>query len=105
MADGISRAAVLATKLPDPGSIMSGNFGEIVGYIYLAGINGSAIVGLKRWRLKEDRTRSAPGSDVVQFVLTHWPAPSADDSLVCAEVKAKATPGSWAPLGAAITGI
>jgi helicase len=38
-------------------------------------------------------------------MLPHWPVPSTDDSLVCAEVKAKATPGSWAPLGAAITGM
>jgi hypothetical protein len=105
LANGIARAAVLATKLPGPGSVMSGDFGEIVGYIYLAAVNGGAIVGPKRWRLKEDRTKSAPYSDVVQFVLPHWPDPSADDSLVCAEVKAKATPGSWAPLGAAVTGM
>jgi hypothetical protein len=84
---------------------MSGDFGEIVGYIYLAAVNGGAVVGPKRWRLKEDRTKSAPYSDIVQLVLPHWPAPSVDDSLVCAEVKAKATSGSWAPLGAAIAGM
>ena len=29
-------AEIVAALLPDPGSIMSGDFGEIVGYIYLA---------------------------------------------------------------------
>ena len=104
-ANGVPRAELLSAKLPNAGSVMSGDFAEILGYIYLAGANGGAIVGPKRWRLKHDRTKPAPGSDVVQMVLPHWPTASAEDRLVCAEVKAKATPGTWAPIDAAITGM
>jgi hypothetical protein len=52
---------------------MSGDFGEIVAYLYLAGSEGGGVVGPKRWRLKEDRTKSAPCSDVVQLVFSNWP--------------------------------
>jgi hypothetical protein len=31
-----TRAAVLAARLPYAGAVMSGDFGEIVGYMYLA---------------------------------------------------------------------
>ncbi len=104
-ANAISRTAVLATKLPNAGSVMSGDFGEIVAYLYLAGSEGGGIVGPKRWRLKEDRTKSAPCSDVVQLVFSGWPNASPNDSLICAEVKAKATAGAWAPIDAAVTGM
>jgi hypothetical protein len=104
-ANAISRTAVLATKLPNAGSVMSGDFGEIVAYLYLASNEGGGIIGPKRWRLKEDRTKSAPYSDVVQLVFPNWPHPSPNDSLICAEVKAKATAGAWAPIGAAVIGM
>jgi hypothetical protein len=100
-----TRAAILAAKLPDPGSVMSGDFGEIVGYIYLASREQAAVaIGPKKWRLKQDRTKAAPGSDVVQFVLPQWPTASVADRLVCAEVKAKATTGNFAPIARAMEG-
>jgi hypothetical protein len=84
-------ADILAAVLPDAGSVMSGDFGEIVAYIYLASReHGTATIGPKRWRLKQDRTKSAPGSDVVQLVLPQWPNASADDRVLCGEVKTKA---------------
>lgn len=98
-------AEILAAVLPDAGAVMSGDFGEIVGYIYLASREqATAAVGPKRWRLKQDRTKSAPGSDIVQLVLPHWPEATADDRLVCGEVKAKATDGNFAPIAKAIAG-
>lgn len=100
-----TRAAVLAAKLPDAGAVMSGDFGEIVGFIYLASRDPrQSTIGPKRWRLKQDRTKPAPGSDVVQFILPRWPNASDQDRLVCAEVKAKATPGTFNPIAAAIEG-
>lgn len=100
-----SRALVLASKLPDAGSVMSGDFGEILGYIYLASRNPEQpMIGPKRWRLKQDRTKAAPGSDVVQFILPAWPNASDQDRVVCAEVKAKATPGAFDPIAKAIEG-
>lgn len=84
---------------------MSGDFGEIIGYIYLASRDGAAVVvGPKKWRLKQDRTKPAPYSDVVQLILPRWPQASAEDCLICAEVKAKATPSSFNPIAQAIEG-
>lgn len=96
---------ILAAKLPDPGSVRSGEFGEILAYIYLAsreGTNGA--IGPKKWRLKQDRNKPAPYSDVVQFVVADWSAPSPEDRLVCAEVKAKSTDGVFSPITAALQG-
>ncbi len=64
---------------------MSGDFGEILAYVYLAGMRHGQIVGPKRWRLKEARTKSAPYSDVLQFVLPQWPVASNADILTGAE--------------------
>ena len=104
-ANNMSQSEVLSSKLPNPGSVMSGDFGEIVAYIYLAGIQGGVIIGPKRWRLKADRTKSAPFSDIVQFTLASWPIPSDADAVVCAEVKAKATGGAFDPIADAIEGM
>jgi hypothetical protein len=96
---------ILAAKLPEPGSVMSGDFGEIVGYIYLASREDAAnAIGPKRWRLKQDRTKAAPGSDVVQLIVPQWPQASAADRVICAEVKAKATDGNFSPIARAIEG-
>ena len=38
----------------------------------------------------------------MQFILPNWPTSSGDDVLICAEVKAKATAGSFSPIGRAI---
>jgi hypothetical protein len=103
--NGMSKAEVLASKLPDPGSVMSGDFGEITAYIYLASNVGTGVLGPKRWRLKYDRTKSAPGSDIVQLLMPAWPTASEGDSIICAEVKAKATAGNFDPIGKAIEGM
>ncbi|WP_155980905.1 hypothetical protein [Nocardia sp. CNY236] len=58
----------------------------------------------KKWRLKVERTKAAPKADVVQFVLPEWPTPSARDRVLCAEVKTKATKGSFTPIQNAIEG-
>jgi hypothetical protein len=82
---------------------MSGDFGEIVGYLYLA-CRQAGVIGAKKWRLKIDRTKAAPFSDIVQLHLPHWPMASAEDRLICGEAKAKATAGNFAPIPAAIDG-
>lgn len=96
---------VIAAALPDPGSVMSGEFGEILTYFY----QGStalpmAAVGLRRWHLKQDRKKAAPYSDVVHLVLPNWPNPSAQDAVLCSEVKAKSTKGKFEPIKDAIEG-
>ena len=96
---------ILAARLPDHGAVMSGDFGEIIAYIYLASREQAAVAsGPKKWRLKQDRTQPAPHSDLIQFVLPHWPQASGEDRLVCAEVKAKATASNFRPIAKAIEG-
>lgn len=97
------QAEIINSKLPDAGSTMSGDFGEILVYFYQAAQAHPQIAfGPKKWRFKQDRTKPAPLSDVVQFILPNWPTPSADDVILCAEVKAKATDGASSPIEGAI---
>jgi hypothetical protein len=100
-----TQGEILAATLPDAGPVMSGDFGEIIGYIYLATREHDVpSVGPKKWRLKQDRTKPAPHSDVIQFVMPNWPQASVDDRLICGEVKAKATAGAFRPIDSAIVG-
>jgi len=99
----LSPNEIIAARLPNPGPVMSGDFGEILTYLYQsARLPARAVIGVKKWRLKQDRTKPAPYSDVVHFVVPHWPRSSPDDALYCAEVKAKATAGTSAPIADAI---
>jgi hypothetical protein len=101
----VDAAEIAAAMIPDPGSVMSGDFGEILVAFYLAARSLPAVaIDPLRWRYKADRTKSAPYSDVVQMFLPTWPEASFEDRIVCAEVKAKATSGSFDPIEAARTG-
>lgn len=94
---------IVAAKLPDPGSTMAGDFGEILTYLYQAvHEHPNAVTGPKKWRLKQDRTKPAPYSDVVSFVVPSWPQSSENDLLMCTEVKTKSTNGDSSPITAAI---
>ncbi|MDH6185309.1 Hachiman antiphage defense system protein HamA [Polaromonas sp. CG_23.6] len=96
---------VIAAALPDPGSVMSGEFGEILTYFYQgATALPKAAVGLRRWHLKQDRNKAAPYSDVVHLVLPNWPTSSAMDTVLCSEVKAKSTKSKFEPIKNAIEG-
>jgi hypothetical protein len=100
---GVSRAEVLATLLPDRGSVMAGDFGEILVFIYQgASEHPTAVIGPKKWRLKQDRLKPAPYSDVVQFIVPAWPHASDDDRIMCSEVKTKSTRGDSTPIASAI---
>lgn len=105
VAAGNSEAEVIAARLPDPGSTMSGDFGEIITAIFHAVRDlPQQHVDPKKWRLKEARNRPAPFTDVVQMVVPTWPIPTGDDRLIATEVKAKATNGSSTPIESAIEG-
>lgn len=100
---GIPKSEVVAAKLPDAGSTMAGDFGEILTYLYHAVQEyPAAVIGPKKWRLKQDRTKPAPYSDVVQFVLPSWPQSTENDLLLCSEVKTKSTSGASSPIKEAI---
>ncbi len=99
----LRQATVIGAKLPDPGSTMAGDFGEIVTYLFQAmQLHPQLAFGPKKWKLKQDRTKPAPFSDVIHFVLPNWPTPSEEDQLLCAEVKTKSTSGTSSPIVAAI---
>lgn len=102
-ARGVSAAQIVASKLPDPGAVMAGDFGEFVVFLFQsASVYPQKAIGPKKWRLKQDRTKAAPYSDVIHFVLPEWPKTSAQDQLLCAEVKTKATDGASTPIPDAI---
>lgn len=99
----IAMSDFVRTKIPDLGSVMAGDFGEIITALFQAAeAYPQEILDPKKWRLKQDRTKPAPHSDVVQFVLPHWPTSSGSDRLLCSEVKTKSTKAKSDPIGSAI---
>lgn len=101
--EGHSHETVVAAVIPDRGSTMAGDYGEIVAAVYLASCaHPEGVLEPKMWRLKSRRTKASEGSDVVQFQLPHWPDPSDEDTIVCAEVKTKSTNGASTPVSSAI---
>jgi hypothetical protein len=100
---GVDKTEIIAARMPDAGATMAGDFGEILVYLYQSAKELPVeAVGPKKWRLKQDRTKPAPHSDVVHFVLPSWPTPSDNDVLLCSEVKTKSTDGDSTPIQSAI---
>lgn len=98
-----SAQEIIGAKLPDRGSTMAGDFGEILTALFQAAReHPGAVLDPKKWRLKQDRTKPAPGSDLVQMILPHWPQASEDDRIICSEVKTKSTRGTSTPIVDAI---
>jgi hypothetical protein len=101
---GIPISQLIASKLPDPSSTMAGDFGEILVFIYHSvTVSGTKLIGPKKWRLKQDRTKAAPYSDVVHFAVPNWPDSSEQDLLLCSEVKTKSTSSIFSPISSAIS--
>ncbi|MCC6151850.1 MAG: DUF1837 domain-containing protein [Planctomycetes bacterium] len=98
---GVELAEIVAARLPDAGSTMAGDFGEILVYLYQCAKDVKSF-GPKKWRLKQDRTKPAPHSDVLHFTLPTWPKASDEDVLICSEVKTKSTNGDSTPIQSAI---
>ena len=95
---------LISVKLPDPGSTMAGDFGEILTALFQAAReHPGEVLDPKKWRLKHDRSKPASGSDVVQMILPYWPTPSLEDRIICSEVKTKSTSGGSTPIKDAIT--
>lgn len=76
--------------LPNPGNVMSGEFGEILSYFILKEYYLPKILnGPKKWLWKDDKNQAVQKTDVMLF--SRKEQPSIDDLLVSAEIKAKAT--------------
>jgi hypothetical protein len=98
-AANVTGSQVVAATIPDPGSVMSGDFGEILTAFYFAVRSRPTLtIDPVRWRYKAQRTKAAPGSDVVQLLLPSWPVATSEDRVICAEVKAKATTSTFDPI-------
>lgn len=100
---GESCETVINALIPNPGSVMTGDFGEILVYFYhsILGLP-NVTIGPKKWQLKQDRTKAAPYSDVIHFCFPQWPTPSTQDKIFCSEVKTKSTVSKFAPITKAI---
>lgn len=96
---------VLQNKFPDTGNIMAGDFSEILTLYFLGSESSETAKKVKKWRFKEDRKKAAPHSDVVIVGCDDYTNPSADDYVICAEAKSKATINkSYHPVTNAIAG-
>lgn len=104
-ATALPASAILANKLPDPGSVMSGDFGEIFTLFFLGSQHAEKIALIKKWRYKQDRKKPAPHSDVVLLYREFADKSSKNDFVVSAEAKQKSTKGAFAPIEAAIAGL
>lgn len=101
--NNVSEREVLISKIPDPSSTMAGDFGEILCYFYHSSKYLPAnLLGAKKWRLKQDRTKPAPFSDVVHFLMPNRPMASDDDAVYCTESKVKSTNSPSTPITSAI---
>jgi hypothetical protein len=93
--------------IPDSGSVMSGDFGEILAFFLQLSMElPREFKGPRQWRWKEDRKKALLGSDIVLLFMPDWVKASPDDEVVCAEVKAKATVSkTYRPLQRAHEGV
>jgi hypothetical protein len=101
---GCTPGEILANRLPDTGSVMSGDFGEVLTLFFLAAERAENIHLVRKWRYKQDRLKATPHSDVVILHRAELDAASADDFVICAEAKQKATAGKFNPISKAVEG-
>jgi len=104
-ATGKSASELLTNKVPDPGSVMSGDFGEILTLFFLGSERDEKVALIKKWLYKQDRAKPAPHSDVVILYREFGNKSSAKDFVISAEAKQKSTKGKFAPIAAAIDGL
>ena len=101
----LSASEILTNKLPDTGSVMSGDFGEIFALFFLGSQRPEKVALIKNWRYKQDRKKPAPHTDVVLLYREFADKSSKNDFVISAESKQKATKGTFAPIEAAIAGL
>lgn len=101
---GLTYSELIANKIPDKGSVMSGDFGEIFTLYFLDCQYEENLKLIKKWRYKQDRKKAAPHSDVILFNIEDLNNPSENDFVICAESKQKATSSLFDPITSAISG-
>jgi hypothetical protein len=101
---GLTSSEIVQNKLPDPGSVMAGDFGEILTLFYLASDLDLRASKIKKWRFKQDRRKPAPHSDVIILYRENDDVSSRNDYVYCAEAKVKSTSSTGAPIENSILG-
>ncbi len=101
---GLSASELIQNKVPDPGSVMAGDFGEVLTLFFLGSERTEPLTKLRKWRFKQDRTKAAPHSDVIILHKAHDDRPSTDDFVICAESKLKSTASPFSPIEKSIEG-
>lgn len=102
---GREPSEILANRLPDPGSVMSGDFGEITTMFFLSSERKESTTLIKKWRYKENREKAAPLSDIVILYREAPERASKRDFVICAEAKQKATKSKeYVPIAQAVEG-
>lgn len=91
---GVPACQIISNKLPDPGSVMSGDFGEVLTLFFLSSECTENAIPIKKWRYKENRLKAAPLSDVILLYREYDDKASKNDFVICAEAKQKATKSS-----------
>ena len=100
---GFTVKEVLDAKLPDQGSVMAGEFGEILTMFYLRHERKDKTTAVRKWRYKQDRNKPTPHSDVI--ILHRGDTITTNDYVICAESKVKSTPSTFAPIERAVEGM
>lgn len=101
---GLPVDELLANKFPDKGSVMSGEFGEILTLFFVSSEKKEVTTLIKKWRYKQDRKKAAPHSDVIVFYKDKSKKASEKDFVICAESKQKSTKSKFNPIKKAIEG-
>ncbi len=101
---GLTSSEIIQNKLPDAGSVMAGDFGEILTLFYLASDLDTRANKIKKWRFKQDRRKPAPHSDVIILYRENDDSSSHNDYVYCAEAKVKSTSSTGAPIENSIVG-
>ncbi len=101
---GLSASEIIQNKVPDQGSVMAGDFGEVLTLFYLSSERTEIVKKLRKWRFKQDRTKAAPHSDVIIMHRAHDDHPTTEDFVICAEAKLKSTASAFSPIEKSIEG-
>lgn len=100
----VSAKKIIQSKIPDPGSVMAGEFGEITAYFVLMGkYLPLKLFAPKKWRWKIDRNKALPFTDIIMFHINK--KPSDEDLIMSAEVKTKSTKHTKNPIQQAVKGV
>jgi hypothetical protein len=101
---GLNAKALIENKMPDRGSVMAGDFGEILTLFYLSGDIDEMARKIKKWRFKQDRRKAAPHSDVIILYREFDDRSSTNDFVICAEAKLKSTSSTFSPIKSSLEG-